>query len=90
MIFHTGSLNKCYYYLCTGMFMAQMIVALMACWQAIRRRNVSAAPLFIALVGIFLVLCAWETRARYFFQYEMMLLCAGAMLDSHAKAKKQN
>ena len=90
VIFHTGSLNKCYYYLCTGMFMAQMIVALMACWQAIRRRNVSAAPLFIALVGIFLVLCAWETRARYFFQYEMMLLCAGAMLDSHAKAKKQN
>lgn len=82
VIFRTGSFYKPYYYLCTGMFMAQMIVAAMACVQAIRRRDTSGAPLFIALVGIFLVLCAWETRARYFFQYEMMLLCAGALLDS--------
>lgn len=82
VIFRTGSFYKPYYYLCTGMFMAQMIVAAMACVQAIRRRDTSGAPLFIALVGIFLVLCAWETRARYFFQYEMVLLCAGALLDS--------
>ena len=82
VMFHTGSLNRPYYYLCTGMFMAQMIVAALACAQAIRRRDTSGAPLFIALVGIFLVLCAWETKARYFFQYEMVLLCAGALLDS--------
>ena len=81
VIFAGGKLNKAYYNLCTALFMAQMIVAMAACVQAIRRRDTAGAPVFIALVGIFLVLCAWETRARYFFQFEMVLLCAGALLD---------
>ncbi|MBR4038972.1 MAG: glycosyltransferase family 39 protein [Clostridia bacterium] len=85
VIFPTGRLYTAYYYLCTALFMAQMIVAGMACVQALRRRETAGAPVFIALVGIFLVLCAWETRARYFFQFEMVLLCAGALLNSHKK-----
>ena len=35
--------------------------------------------LFLTLLGAFLFLCIWETRARYFFQFMMVLLCAGAM-----------
>ena len=85
VIFSAGRFSRAYYYLCTGMFMAQMIAAGLACAQAIRRRDTAGAALFIALVGIFLILCAWETRARYFFQFEMVLLCAGALLDSHKK-----
>ena len=85
VIFPQGKLYTAYYYLCTAMFMAQMIVAVCACIQALRRGDTAGAPLFIALVGIFLVLCAWETRARYFFQFEMVLLCAGALLDSCKK-----
>ena len=50
----------------------------------VSKKSFSAA-LFVSLVGIFLILCAWETRARYFFQFEMILLCAGALLDSHKK-----
>ena len=84
-IFPTGGLYTAYYNLCTALFMAQMVVAVMACAQQIRRRKTAGAPLFIALIGIFLVLCAWETKARYFFQFEMVLLCAGALLDSHKK-----
>ena len=61
--------------------MAQMAIAMLSCAQAILRRNASGAPLFIALLGMFLLLCIWETRARYFFQFELVLLCAGALLD---------
>ena len=85
VIFFAGRYSRAYYYLCTAMFMAQMIAAGLACAQAIRRRETTGAALFIALVGMFLILCAWETRARYFFQFEMVLLCAGALLDSHRK-----
>lgn len=81
VIFGQGRLYPAYYHLCTALFMAQMVIAMLACAQAIRRRDASGAPLFIALVGIFLLLCIWETRARYFFQFEMVLLCAGALLE---------
>ena len=82
VIFSGGALYRGYYHLCTGMFMAQMLIACLACAQAVRRRDTSGAAVFISLVGIFLVLCMWETRGRYFFQYQMMLLCAGAMFDA--------
>jgi len=82
VIFGQGRYNRAYYYLTTALFMAQMMMAGFACAQAIRRKDSSGAALFIALVGIFLILCAWETKARYFFQFEMVLLCAGALLDS--------
>ena len=45
-------------------------------------RALFAAPLFLTLLGAFLFLCIWETRARYFFLFMMVLLCAGAMFDS--------
>jgi len=82
MIFVLGEGYPIYYHLCTAAFMAHMVIAVLACAQALRKKDASGAPLFIALVGIFLLLCMWETRARYFFQYEMLLLCAGALLDS--------
>jgi len=85
VIFGMGCFYKAYYYLCTGMFLAQMITAIAACIQALRRRDASGAALFVALVGAFLLLCIWETRARYFFQFQMLLLCAGSLLDSSKK-----
>ena len=79
VLFEAGTAHKVYYHLCTAMFMAQMLLACMACAQAIRRKDTSAAALFLTLLGAFLFLCIWETRARYFFQFEMILICAGAM-----------
>ena len=64
------------------MFAAQMILACAACAQAVWKRRTDAAPVFIALVGIFMVLCMWETRGRYFFQYQPVLLLAAAMLEA--------
>ena len=82
VIFGQGRLYPAYYHLCTALLMAQMILAMLSCAQAIRRRDASGAALFIALVGIFLLLCIWETGARYFFQFELVLLCAGALLST--------
>ena len=88
VIFPTGGGYIAYYNLCTAMFMAQMVIAVLACCQAMRRRDTAGAPLFIALIGIFLILCAWETRARYFFSYQMLLLLAAALLEIRVGAKK--
>lgn len=85
VIFGQGRLYPAYYHLCTALFMAQMVIAMLACAQALLRRETAGAALFIALVGMFLLLCIWETRARYFFQFEMVLLCAGALLESGKK-----
>lgn len=82
IIFLQGALYPAYYHLCTAMFLSQMLIACLACAQAIRRRDVRGAPLFLALVGIFIILCIWETRARYFFQFQLVLLCAGALCES--------
>lgn len=81
VIFGRGRFSRAYYHIATALFAAQMIIACLACAQAVRRRNTAAAPLFIALVGVFLFLCMWESRGRYFFQFVPTLLCAGAMLD---------
>lgn len=88
VIFAQGKLYRAYYHLCTAMFCAQMILACAACAQRIRRKDTAGAAVFIALVGIFLVLCAWETRARYFFQFIMVLLCAAAAMDCSPKHKE--
>ena len=81
VIFSQGALRRAYYHLCTGLFIAQMLLAVSACAQAIKRKNAAGAPLFIALLGIFLFLCIWETQPRYFFQYQPLLLCAAALLE---------
>ena len=81
VIFYQGALNRAYYHLCTGLFIAQMLLAAAACAQALKRKNAAGAPLFIALLGIFLFLCIWETQPRYFFQYQPLLLCAASLLD---------
>ena len=86
VIFSQGRCYRAYAHLTTALLLAQMLLACAACVQALRRRCADAAPLFIALVGIFLFLCMWETRGRYFFQYVPVLLCAGAMLEVKTKS----
>lgn len=81
-VFAPGQYYPLYYHLCTAMFLAQMLLACLACAQMIKRRQTHAAALFVTLLGIFLFLCMWETRARYFFQFELVLLCAGTMLET--------
>jgi len=87
VIFSEGRFSRAYYHAATALFAAQMLLACIACASAVRRRDTSAAPLFIALLGVFLFLCMWESRGRYFFQFVPLLLCADAMPLSAAKQK---
>ena len=86
VVFTGGALYRGYYHLCTGLFIAQMLLAVAACVQAVLRRNAAGAPLFIALLGIFLFLCMWETQPRYFFQYQPLLMCAAALFEVPRRA----
>ena len=89
-VFENGRFNRAYTHLATAMFVAQMALACIACIQAIRRRDTPPAPLFLTVPGAFLFLSLWGTRARYFFQFMMILLCAGAMFETpsmHAAQK---
>lgn len=90
-IFGSGKYYFDYYHVCTAFFLAQMLIAVLACIQALLKKDTRGAALFIALLGAFLFLCIWETRARYFFQFQMLLLCAGALahtpLRKHAAKK---
>jgi len=88
LIFEWGDCYGIYYHLTTAMFVSQMLLACAACVQAICRRSTHGAAVFIALLGIFMVLCMWETRARYFFSYQMLLLLAAALLDIRGKTKE--
>ena len=89
VIFSTGAAYPVYYHVCTAMFIAQMLLACASCVQAIQRRDTRGAAVMIALVGAFILLCIWETRARYFFQFEMLLLMAAAMLTPKGKKKAE-
>ena len=90
IVFSQGVLNRAYVHLCGGLFLAQMLLACLACAQAIRARDASSAPLFIALLGMFLFLCMWETQPRYFFQYQPLLLCAAALVNISAKQRRES
>ena len=87
VIFEGGALYGAYYHLTTALFCAQLLLACAACAQAVRRKDTRAAAVMIALLGAFLFLSMWETRGRYFFQFEMVLLCAAALLEPHIDCK---
>lgn len=86
VIFGEGRYHRAYYHLCTALFMAQLLLACLACAQAIRRRDTRGAALYIALVGAFILLSIWETNGRYFFQFQMLLLAAAALVRTEKTA----
>ena len=89
-IFETGAAYPAYYHLTTALFVSQMLLACLACVQALRRRDTCASALFITLTGIFILLSCWETRGRYFFQYVPVLLCAAAMYEYKPISSRKN
>ena len=86
VIFGEGRYHRAFYHLCTALFMAQLLLACLACAQAIRRRDTRGAALYIALVGAFILLSIWETNGRYFFQFQLLLLAAAALVRTEKTA----
>lgn len=64
--------------LCTGMLMAHMALAAAGCLRDIRRRDLRAAMLMVAMFGMMLFLMLWEARGRYAFAFSPVLLLLSA------------
>ena len=79
VLFYRGRLRFAYQHLCTALFVSQMLLAGLSCLRALRKRDSGPAALFLTLLGAFLYLSLWETRARYFFMFQFVLLLAGAL-----------
>lgn len=60
--------------ICTGFFMGDLVLALLACLRAIRRRETGGAMAYIAMFGMMLFLMLWEARSRYLFCFVPVLL----------------
>ena len=67
-----------YSVICTGIWMAQLTLALLACVRDIRRRDVSGAMLYVAFFGATLFLMLWEARGRYIFGFVPVALLLAA------------
>ena len=70
-----------YRHICTGIQMAQLFFLCACIVRMIKARKVSACGSLcaISLVGIFLVLLAWESSGRYFFHYMPVALMLSAL-----------
>ncbi|MCR4707371.1 MAG: hypothetical protein K5746_05420 [Clostridiales bacterium] len=79
VLFYRGRLRFAYQHICTALFLSQMLLACLSCLMALKNRETAGASLFLTLVGAFLYLSCWETRARYFFMFQFVLLAAGAL-----------
>ena len=64
--------------LTTGIWLAQLTLALAACVRDIRRRDISGAMLYVAFFGATLFLMLWEARSRYLFGFVPVLLLLAA------------
>ena len=82
--FTEGRLHTAYQHLCTALLMSGILLCCLALLQALRREDTRPSALFITLLGVFLYLCMWETLARYFFMFQMVLLIGGARFSPEA------
>lgn len=75
---------------CTGIFMAHMAFAALACLRDIRARDTRRAMLYIAMFGILLFLMLWEARSRYMFGFvPVLLLLSCAMIARNREEENE-
>ena len=79
IVYTRGALHGAYQHFCTAWQLALLLLCCLSCIQALCRRDTSSSALLITLLGAFLYLCMWETKARYFFMFQMVLLAACAL-----------
>lgn len=69
----------------SGIFFAQLLLAIAACVRDIRRRNLSMSLGYVAAFGMLLFLMLWEARARYFFGFVPVILLLGSLVCGDEK-----
>ncbi|MBQ2991301.1 MAG: hypothetical protein IJD60_08450 [Clostridia bacterium] len=76
--------------LCTGIYMAHMLFALLGCLRDIRARDASLSLAYIAMFGMMLFLMIWEARSRYLLSFVPVLLLLSCALLSRMPGRKEN
>ena len=78
LVLEGGAHFPAYKAVCTGIFAAQLLLALWGCLRDIRRGDTRTALLCIAFFGVALFLMLWEARSRYLFSFVpvALMLCA--------------
>lgn len=69
-----GRFYEIYSAICSGIFFAHMIFAVLACLRDMKRRDDRAAMLYVAMFGFMLFMLLWEARSRYIFNFVPVLL----------------
>ena len=90
VLFSRGRFHFAYQHICTAFFLSGMLLACLSCLRVLKARDTGGAALFLSLVGAFLYLSCWETRARYFFMFQFVLLAAGALYTAHGLSGRRS
>ena len=80
IVLSSGAHYAVYRAITSGIFFAQLLMAVMACVRDIRRRDLSMGLGYVAAFGMMLFLMLWEARARYFFGFVPVILLLGSMV----------
>lgn len=69
-----GSLYPVYQAICSGIFIAHLIFAVLACLRDMKKKDFRAALLYVAMFGFMVFMLIWEVRSRYIFNFVPVLL----------------
>jgi len=76
--------------LCTGVYMAHLLFALLGCLRDIRKHDVSLSLAYIAMFGMMLFLMIWEARSRYFLSFVPVLLLLSCAFVSRLPGRESD
>lgn len=79
VVLEAGPYYPLYSAVCTGIFMADLLLALLGCLRAIRAEDCRAAIGYIAMFGMMLFMMLWEARGRYVFCFIPVLLILASL-----------
>ena len=85
LVLEGGKHYNIYRGVCSGVFFAHMIFALLACLLDMKRRDFRAAPLYIAALGLILFMLIWEVRSRYIFNFAPLFVLLGVLFTAREK-----
>lgn len=79
IVLGNGEHYKLYQSIASGIYFAQMLLAVLACIRDIQKRDLSMAMGYVAGFGILLFLMIWEARSRYFFGFVPVILVLASL-----------
>jgi len=84
-----GRFYPLYQAVCSGIFAAHLLFAALACLRDMRRRDLRAAMLYVAMFGFMVFMLIWEVRSRYIFNFvPVLLLLSMGFIARGAKEKE--